>query len=134
MSEQKLSKQFRKQYPGYIEIINPKSINAGIPDALIVNRQLQIIFIEFKFYKTKFKKTKISLRSKQILWFLKYPALAFILIQVQNTYYLFDKHKIYLLKKTITWNNFYYTATFVTTSLQELISYLYDMKFTITQY
>lgn len=126
MREKQLYQKFKKAWsPNYIHRIETKS-DDGIPDILIVDDYVTAIFIELKSIQKKFKHKKIPLRTNQVLWLMKYPGFAYILIAVENEYFLFHSQYAKLLKDGIDYSKFEKKCELKSKSLKEICSFVKD--------
>lgn len=124
MKEKDIYKAIRKAWRGYLKRIEPK-YQGGIPDILIVNKQLIPFFLELKQAEsTKEGLVKIEIRLSQILWFMEYPAKAFLLAYMNGQYYVFNKEKVPLLKDALTVKQFQDLANLVTNQMNKVVKYL----------
>ena len=104
MLEKELYQKFKYDWNGkFIKRIEPKG-TGGIPDLLLVNNNNAVLFVEQKAIDRKFTRIKkIPIRQSQLLWFMGYPAQAYILLAVGTTYFLFEKTCIKKLYNGVTY-------------------------------
>lgn len=125
MSESKLYNSFKKNWKNYLRRIESSSVGKGIPDCHLVNEKQNDIFLEFKFLPKKFIEKKLPIKKSQIIWFLEYKGkFAFMLFEIDKTYYLFDKTKIFTISQKISWLSFEAQAIIKSKNVQTVTNYI----------
>lgn len=94
--EKQLYKELKKEWPHYIERIEPK-YKGGIPDVLLENNGA--IFVELKVgtlttNSLGSEKVSIKIRTSQKLWHRKYTGKSYLLASVGDLFYLFKRENI----------------------------------------
>lgn len=91
MLEKDLRKKFKKHWGNrYFKRIE-NNVDWGVPDIWLHNGECDI-YVELKYLAKKFKNKKLHFKESQRNWFLKYPGFAYVLFQVEDVYYIFDKN------------------------------------------
>jgi len=123
--EKDVYKLIRKHWRGYIERIEPK-YRGGIPDVLMVNKQQFPFFLELKKAEREINSmtVRIKIRKSQILWFMAYPSKAFMLIELNEKFFVIDKINVPKLRESISIQELKDLASIETDQMNQVIRYL----------
>lgn len=90
--EKQLYKELKEHWTFYIERIEPK-YKGGIPD-ILVNANGNTEFVELKIGHKENGKLKIKIRPSQRIWHKKFTGISYVLVSVDDVFYLIDSWNI----------------------------------------
>lgn len=126
MAKIKLEKQLyavlKKHWKYYIERIEPK-YKGGIPDVL-VDVNMKSMFIELKVGSKENDKLKIKIRTSQRLWHKKYTGESYLLVAVDDIFYLVDKNDISTVVDGMGFQEFEETASCLSPNMADIAMWI----------
>jgi len=124
MKEKDLYQKFKKAWPYYINRIEPKG-ESGIPDMHLYNGR--DVFVELKLADATGKHkniVEIDVRRSQHIWHKKYPGKSFLLVSMDNFFYLFTKDRIEFIRNRMELNVFQSLYILKTKDMKRIIEFL----------